>query len=140
MTPEHQGLPNRRVLVLGVVLGIAVASLWMPWLNSGARTRHAFELLDTANELDLGPELLRGVWKLLLPLVPLLAAVGFLAVVTARRVLSLVAVSMLVLAIEGGVLVVVLQGLDRGYGTAVAGVSCGLAAYLSIDGALSGQR
>ncbi len=113
----------RQAAASGVAL-VLVGSLWLPWNLSGRRSRNAFELLDLAEELKLGPSLLRDTWHWLLPLVPLIAVLALVALWTGRirwwRIVGL----LLVLIVGIGVVAVVRAPTQSAIGVGVAALSC----------------
>jgi len=115
------GVAMAGVLMMG-------ASLWLPWHISGERSRDAFELLQTADWLDLGPGPFRAVWRLLVPVVPALAAVAWISLLLGRRRLFL-ASGWAVAGIVGiaAVVVAVTQGTPW-WGVATALLGFGVAA------------
>jgi fatty acid desaturase len=120
---ENSTFPWRRSAASGVTL-LIVGSLWLPWNLSGRRSRNAFELLDLAEELNLGPSALRNTWYWLLPLVPLVAVLALVALWTGRsrwwRIFGL----LLVLIVGVGVVAVVRAPTESAIGVGVAALSC----------------
>ena len=103
------------------LLGVVVA-LWMPWHRSGGRSRNAFELLDAAEELGVGPSLIRTVGHWLLPLVPVFVALAWVAMLFERRGLALASVGAALGIVGTGVLVTLDATGSSGLGLSVAAV------------------
>lgn len=97
-----------------------VVALWMPWHHSGGRSRNAFELLDAAEELGVGPSLVRTVGHWVLPLVPVLAALAWIAMLLGRRRLVLATVGAALVIVSTGVLVTFDAAGSRGLGLGIA--------------------
>ncbi len=117
-TPGRSRFTFDGVAALGL-LGV-VAALWMPWHHSGGRSRNAFELLDAAEELGVGPSLIRTVGHWLLPLVPVLAALAWMAMLLGRRGLVLATVGAALGIVGTGVLVTFDATGSSGLGVGVA--------------------
>jgi cytochrome bd-type quinol oxidase subunit 2 len=93
---------RRRALAEGVVFAgaiVMVVALWLPWHHSGRRTRNAFDLILTVERLDVGPTVLDDVWRWLLPLVPVLGALAWIALLARRKRLFVAAVTMVALVV-----------------------------------------
>lgn len=82
---SHDG--RRRFAVEPVAVGGAIVmavALWLPWHQSGNRSRNAYDLLNGVDRLDLGPGVFGTAWRWLLPFVPALAALAWTAMVLGR--------------------------------------------------------
>ena len=66
-------------------VAVMIVTLWLPWHHSGERPRNAFALLATADRLDVGPGALRAVWRWLVPTIPAVAAIAWLALLFGNR-------------------------------------------------------
>ena len=66
---------------------VMLSALWLPWHQSGARSRNAFDLVIVVDRLDVagGPMILDDMWRWLLPLVPVFASVAWVALILRRR-------------------------------------------------------
>jgi hypothetical protein len=75
-------------VALGALLVVSVAATFAPWLRSGEARRSSYEVVRTADRLDLlGPSAER-VGRIVWATLPLAAAVGLLALVRERRMLA----------------------------------------------------
>ena len=94
MSTSGEPYERRRRLAVDVttIAGAVVmgAALWLPWHYSGDWARNAFDLLIAADRLDIGR--LASVWRWLLPFVPALVAVSWIAMILRRRRLLFAAV------------------------------------------------
>ena len=104
-------------------VALMVAALWLPWHRSGGRVRNAFELFDAAERLDLGPGALLAVWRWIVAIAPVLAAIAWLAWLRRVRwaVVLISAAISVVVGTAASVLIVAPGGSRIGTGFALVG-------------------
>lgn len=87
-------------LVLGVLLVGAIASTFAPWLRSGDARRSSYEVVRTAERLELLGPVARRVGRVAWSTLPLVASLALLALARERRGIA-GALALWVAAVEG---------------------------------------
>lgn len=125
-------------VLLGVLLLAAVAATFTPWLRSGDARRSSYEVVRSADRLELLGPVARRAGRVVWATLPLAAALGLLALVRERRMLA-GALALWVAAACGSLAAALRrapEAADWGTGVAVVvAVALGIVGALTLVGA-----